>query len=424
MTTTSTSAASATLSTSTATEAATTPQAFGRKPRICLIAPGLLPVPASQGGAIETLMTSLIEENERYGELDLTVVTTFDTESRILARNIRKTRFIWIPTAGLVERAAFKIRHAIIRRARRNYALTPTPYYQRVLRTLARRDDDFDAIILEGGPSNPPIAFVKRFGNQLWYHLHYVPETDFTSGYSTVLAVSDYAAQAWLTHCQNNTARVVTVRNGIDIERFQRHLTDTERNELRASLGLSPNDFVVMYCGRIIPVKGVLELLQAMESINNPHIKLLMVGSPNFGKQSSTDYLQTVEEHVHRLAERVAFTGYIPNDQLWKYGSIADLQAVPSLWEDAAPTVCMEAMAMGLPLLVTRSGGIQEYTTDKCAITVPKDGSIVQSLESAIRQLADDSDRLCTISHHERTHVQEYAKRPFYSRFVEACRRA
>ena len=46
--------------------------------RICLIAPGLLPVPATQGGAIETLMTSIVNQNELYKELDLTVVTTFD----------------------------------------------------------------------------------------------------------------------------------------------------------------------------------------------------------------------------------------------------------------------------------------------------------------------------------------------------------
>ena len=51
------------------------------KPRICLIAPGLLPVPATQGGAIETLMTSLADENERQQRLDLTVVTPADTES-------------------------------------------------------------------------------------------------------------------------------------------------------------------------------------------------------------------------------------------------------------------------------------------------------------------------------------------------------
>lgn len=395
------------------------------KPRICLIAPGLLPVPATQGGAIETLITNLIEENERYDEIDLTVVTTFDTESRILARNIRNTRLVWIPKTGLIERVIFKVCHATIRRVRRNYEPVPTPYYRHALQALTDQADDFDAVILEGGPSNPPAAFVRRFGNRLWYHLHYVPETDFTSnGYSTVLSVSDFAAHAWLTHCRDNTANVVTVRNGIDIERFKRHLTDAERNELRASLGLSPDDFVVMYCGRIIPVKGVLKLLQAIDQVKDDRLKLLIVGSPNFGASTSTPYLESVEQYVKQLSGRVAFTGYIPNDQLWKYGSIADVQAVPSLWEDAAPTVCMEAMAMGLPLLVTRSGGIQEYTTDKCAITVPKDDRIVQSLASAICQLADAPERLCAMSNHERTHVQEYTKKRFYSRFVEACRRA
>ena len=53
-----------------------------------MIAPGLLPVPATQGGAIETLMTSIVNQNELYKELDLTVVTTFDDESKRLTRNL------------------------------------------------------------------------------------------------------------------------------------------------------------------------------------------------------------------------------------------------------------------------------------------------------------------------------------------------
>lgn len=40
--------------------------------RVCLVAPGPLPVSATQGGAVETLMTRLIECNERSGRLDLT----------------------------------------------------------------------------------------------------------------------------------------------------------------------------------------------------------------------------------------------------------------------------------------------------------------------------------------------------------------
>ncbi|MGE4599356.1 glycosyltransferase family 1 protein, partial [Bifidobacterium longum subsp. longum] len=65
--------------------------------RICLIAPGLLPVPATQGGAIETLMTSIVNQNELYKKLDLTVVTTFDDESKGLAESMRSTKFVLIP---------------------------------------------------------------------------------------------------------------------------------------------------------------------------------------------------------------------------------------------------------------------------------------------------------------------------------------
>lgn len=56
--------------------------------RICLIAQ-LLSVPQrTQGGAIETLMTSIVNQNELYKELDLTVVTTFDDESKRLCKVI------------------------------------------------------------------------------------------------------------------------------------------------------------------------------------------------------------------------------------------------------------------------------------------------------------------------------------------------
>ena len=72
--------------------------------RICLIAPGLLPVPATQGGAIETLMTSIVNQNELYKELDLTVVTTFDDESKRLAKSLHYTKFVLIPSTTVFER--------------------------------------------------------------------------------------------------------------------------------------------------------------------------------------------------------------------------------------------------------------------------------------------------------------------------------
>ena len=158
----------------------------------------------------------------------------------------------------------------------------------------------------------------------------------------------------------------------------------------------------------------MLELLKAIQRIDDDHVKLMVVGSPDFAKSSRTPYLNKVQSLVDELGDRVAFTGYVPNDQVYQYSKSADVQVVPSLWEDAAPTVCMEAMAAGLPLLVTRSGGIQEYTTSECAVIVEKDERIIDSLADALRELNGDSRRLESMSH-----SRKFTEESFYREFVE-----
>ncbi|OXN01189.1 glycosyltransferase family 4 protein [Bifidobacterium vansinderenii] len=391
--------------------------------KVCLIAPGLLPVPASKGGAIETLLTSLIRENERQRLLDLSVVTTFDDKAQEMAADIQHTRFIEIPADTALQKMIFRIRHAIARRMHGEHDILPSPYYVKVLRALKGRS--FDEVILEGGPASAPRLFARRFPSGLWYHMHYVPEWDFDStGYTKILAVSDFAADAWRRHCRNHEAQIETVHNGIDDKRFSQGFSDQERNEARRELGFSPEDVVVLYCGRIIPVKGVLQLLKAVERIDDPHVKLLIIGSPNFGTEERTEYLDEVERSVQALADRVKFTGFVQNSQLWRYAKLADMQAVPSLWEDAAPTVCMEAMAMGLPLIVTRSGGIQEYTSPECALTVPKDDHVEDGLRQAIIALRDDPRRRRCMSQAGLKRARDFTVASMYAHFVEACERS
>ncbi|NMM99263.1 glycosyltransferase family 4 protein [Bifidobacterium olomucense] len=391
------------------------------KPNVCFIAPGLLPVPASQGGAIETLITNLIDENEEYGLLNLTVATIYDEHSLFLSKKYRRTNFITIAKNSFLIRFLYRIKHFLVKRINNNYVPMYNYYYSSCLRALTRKPNHYyDAVIFEGGPNSAPERYFRIFKNRLWYHLHYVPEVDFKSeNYSTVLSVSDFAGNAWRTHCLNNDdTQIVTVHNGIDSAAFDKSICFEEKESLRASLGLSSKDFVTLFCGRIIPVKGVLELLKAIDHIPDKHIKLLIIGSPNFALNSHTEYMDSVEQYVNRLSDRVIFTGYVPNDHLWRYASLADIQVVPSLWEDAAPTVCLEAMAMGLPLLVTQSGGIQEYVTPECAITIPKDDSIVANLASAIEALAHDPERLRSMSINAKLRSREFTKQKFYERFV------
>ncbi|WP_245819373.1 glycosyltransferase family 4 protein [Bifidobacterium tissieri] len=368
-------------------------------------------------------MTSLIRENERQQLLDLNVVTTLDDAARTMVAGIRHTRFIEISADTEFQRSMFKVRHAVARRIYPNGVL-PNLYYAKVLQAL-RGEQSFDAVILEGGPASAPEQFARRFPDNLWYHMHYVPEWEFNStGYAKVLAVSDFAANAWREHCRNQQTPVVTVHNGIDIDRFSHDLSQQDRDKARRALGFSPEDVIVLYCGRIIPAKGVLQLLKAVEQIDDPHVKLLVIGSPNFGAKDRTDYLEEVERRVQSLVERVKFTGFVQNSQIWRYAKLADMQVVPSLWEDAAPTVCMEAMAMGLPLIVTRSGGIQEYTSPECALTMSKDDHVEDGLEQAIIALRDDPERCRRMAQAGLDRSRDFTVASMYTHFVEQCERA
>ena len=72
---------------------------------------GSFPFPATQGGAIETLMTSIVNQNELYKELDLTVVTTFDDESKRLAKSLHYTKFVLIPSTTVFERLKHRVKN-------------------------------------------------------------------------------------------------------------------------------------------------------------------------------------------------------------------------------------------------------------------------------------------------------------------------
>ena len=67
-----------------------------RLPRILLVPPPDLPVPAVQGGAVETLLTHLIRENERQGQLDLLCASIPDEAARRAAEGLRHTRMLFI----------------------------------------------------------------------------------------------------------------------------------------------------------------------------------------------------------------------------------------------------------------------------------------------------------------------------------------
>ncbi|WP_419956469.1 glycosyltransferase family 4 protein [Neobacillus niacini] len=126
---------------------------------------------------------------------------------------------------------------------------------------------------------------------------------------------------------------------------------------LRKNLGLS-NNKVLLYVGRLVEIKGVHHILEAMPDLikADPSIRLIIAGSPIEQKVYS-DHLRNLAESVK---DYVVFTSFVPNDKVQELFQLSDLLVVPSAQNEAFGLVNLEAMSTGTPVIATRSGGMPE----------------------------------------------------------------
>ena len=207
-----------------------------------------------------------------------------------------------------------------------------------------------------------------------------------------------------------NNAQIVVVRNDSGIN----SLADLKGKKI----GLQEEDFVILYVGRLIQVKGILELIKSVLSINDNNIKLLVVGSANFGKRAFSPYAKKVKKLCKKNRNRIIATGYVDNSEIYKYAMAADIQCVPSLWEEAAGLVTIEAMVYGIPTIVTNSGGMTEYVTEENALIIERDG-IAENLKNAICYLKDNPELRNQMSKSAKIQSKKYGEETYYKNFVK-----
>ena len=116
--------------------------------------------------------------------------------------------------------------------------------------------------------------------------------------------------------------------------------------------------------------------------------------------------------------------GYIPNDQLPEYYATADMQVVPSIWQEGAGLVAVEGMAAGLPLIITQSGGMVEYVNSDAAIQVPIDKELPHNLALNIKLLANDKQKREKMGLAGRKRAELFNRENYYNNFVSVFEKA
>ena len=378
---------------------------------------GVMPVPAVCGGAIETLITSIVKKYSKEDGFRLTIFSVYHKEAVEAAKKYPDVRFVWTHTNTFWNLS----KHAVFLAVRELTGKT-IRVLQRHYNEIAPviQNEKFDLLIVEGGDEQAVIDIAKGYTReQLVFHahIHFIPKEEAVKGYGHMIGVSEFVVREYEKACKIPVDTHV-LRNAIDLDKFNKTISEEERKKLRKKLGLQEDDFVVLYVGRLIALKGILELMQAVLSINDKHVKLLVVGSANFGKWAFSSYERKVKRIFEQNKNRIIFTGYVDNAEVYKYASVADVQCVPTLVEEAAGLVLMEAMAEGLPLIVTKSGGVTEYVDDSTALMIEQE-NIVDNLKNAICYMKEHLEVRKQMSKNAKIQSKRYNEAIYYKNFVD-----
>lgn len=367
--------------------------------KIAIITSMNLPVPAFRGGAVENLIDMYLAYNSRHTHHEFTVYTMEDEhhlDGTITSDSY--TKYVTINTQS----RWYKLRNWIFRKTIGEYY--SNGYWDFFLNECLGliQKEDYDLIIVENRPefvprvkevlgNETPVMF--HMHNEFHSAMHRLPlAKKILAACDTTVCISQYISD--VVHDNLAEAHTDIVFNGVDEKRF------TNVTPARAEYGISDDDFVIAYSGRIREEKGVKELVQSLDYCSDiPNLKLLIIGGSGYGLDKEEAYMTEVRELTEKHADKVIVTGFLPYEKVPSVLANANLVIVPSLWDEPAALTAIEPQHLGIPMIVTQSGGMPEMTGDETAIIVEKDAlKLPQLLADNIRLLYNDSERMARMS--------------------------
>jgi glycosyltransferase involved in cell wall biosynthesis len=218
-------------------------------------------------------------------------------------------------------------------------------------------------------------------------------------GAGRIVFVSNHLRRAMLASTNLDEARSVVVHNGIDAARFR----PAPNDHLRRSLGLGPDVVLVGAAGNVRRPKGYDVLLDcaALVSTHAPRICFVIAGE-NTGDPELTEALLSQRARLG-LQDTVRFIGFQHDAAEFLNG--LDVFVLPSRQEGFSLST-VEAMACGLPVVATRSGGPEEIVSDgESGLLVP--AGEPQPLARALERLRDDSSLRSSLAERGRARAVE-----------------
>ncbi len=269
-----------------------------------------------------------------------------------------------------------------------------------ILRRLAGGGYDVWLKDIDGALSVLLVAGLARLRRQpwvLWTGLWHHPQTPFHRltfpltrwVYRQASAIVCYGehVRRYLAGLGVEPRRLFVTAHAQDNELYARPVSGAEEAGLRAQLGLLPDERVILFTGRLEEVKGVPYLLEAAAQLADLRPALLIVGEGSLRP--------ALEAQARVRSLRAIFTGAVPVNEIFRYYSLADVCAMPSVTtrtiRETWGLVVNEAMCQGVPVVASEAVGAAAgrlVRDEETGLVVPERDSA--ALAAALRRLLTD----------------------------------
>jgi spore coat protein SA len=314
------------------------------KPKVALVTPGSFIIPSDKSSSVEHVMVELANQLSRF--TDCTVY------------GIRE---------GGLKPAEYRQQVRYLRPAGRK------GYRQGVIRSLRR--EGYDLVQVDNRPRLARAVKKAVPAVRVWLTLHSLtfvsPKqisqrelADCFRHMERIIVNSHYLREEIARLVPGAADKIQVIYPGVDTALFKSRWSPEghwERTELLNRLGYQ-NKKMIVYVGRLVDIKGVHHLLQAMQKVAAavPEAVLMVVGGAFYGSKRITPYVRRLHRMGRQLPRHIRFIPYIPHNEIPKWFLMADVAVVPSPRREAFGLVNVEAMAAGVPVLAAEAGGMKE----------------------------------------------------------------
>ncbi len=300
---------------------------------VAFITSGFLPVPETKGGAVESLVQNLIDENEKQKKKKFIIFSIYEKEAEKKSQSYKNTEFLFYRPFFLIrimDLLLFYIVTFLFKKEKKTsykFIIQRLFYLNYVSKKLKK--NNYNSIVVE----NNATLFLAlkwrknyiKYKGKYYFHLH----NDISNLYGCkkiiegcrkIFTVSKYISKIVEKKLIYDSNNIHILMNCIDINKFNSSYSQNEKQKLRKKLNIDRKDKVIIFVGRTIQEKGILELIKAFNNSKNKNWKLLLIGSSGFDINIKSQF----EEKIYlecKNNKNIIFTGYVPYANLGIYYS-------------------------------------------------------------------------------------------------------